>query len=181
MVGTDAVTIALIADTHGYLDPRVAEVAAGCDRAVHAGDVGGDHILAALDHDGAPALAVAGNNDTPRHWPEDDQSRLADLPPEVELALPGGRLVVVHGHQWPARARHARMRGRWPTAAAIVCGHSHRRMIDTETAPWVLNPGAAGRSRAYGGPSCLVLRAAGAGWQITEHRFEPLRNSRTRR
>lgn len=173
-----AVTVALVADTHGFLDPRVAEVAAGCDRVVHAGDIGGDAILSALDHARSPTVAVSGNNDTPCHWPPADQIRLAELVPTAELALPGGRLIVVHGHQWPARVRHVRMRQRWPTASAVVCGHSHRRVIDTDTTPWVLNPGAAGRSRTYGGPSCLVLTASARHWQVTEHHFEPLGSRR---
>lgn len=43
-----------------------------------------------------------------------------------------------------------------------------------EATPWVLNPGAAGRSRTFGGPSCLLLAAASDGWEVTLHRFEPI-------
>lgn len=164
--------IALLADTHGYLDPRVEAVAVTCDRVVHAGDIGDDRVIEALERHGAPVIAVRGNNDTPRHWPADAQSRLAGLPEEAALALPGGALQVVHGHRLPARNRHARLRRRYPGAAAVVCGHSHRLRIDIDDTPWVLNPGAAGRSRTYGGPSCLVLDASAGGWTVTPHRFQ---------
>lgn len=164
--------IALVADTHGALDARVAQVAVGCEVVVHAGDIGGDSILAALGATGARVIAVAGNADTPRHWPEGDRARLDGLTGEATVDLPGGRLVVVHGHQWPARNRHARLRRLHRDAAAVVVGHSHRRVIDDAQRPWVLNPGAAGRSRTYGGPGCLVLEAGPRRWRVTIHAFE---------
>ncbi|MFM1890995.1 MAG: hypothetical protein RLZ44_72, partial [Pseudomonadota bacterium] len=39
--------------------------------------------------------------------------------------------------------------------------------------PWVLNPGAAGRSRTFGGPSCLLLHAGARVWRVETHRFPP--------
>lgn len=170
--------VALVADTHGYLDERVGAIARGCDVVVHAGDVGAAGILDELGADGARVRVVAGNNDTPRHWPDSDRDVLATLAEQAELALPGGRLVVVHGHRLPARVRHARLRARHAGAGAIVLGHSHRRVVDRETVPWILNPGAAGRSRAYGGPGCLVLTACRCGWEVAVHAFEPRRRRR---
>lgn len=167
--------IALVADTHGTLDARVADVAVGCDLVVHAGDVGGSAILARLGAGGARVVAVAGNADTPRHWPEDDRDALDALPEQTAIALPGGRLVVVHGDRLPARSRHARLRRQYPDAAAVVIGHSHRRVVDDADRPWVLNPGAAGRSRAYGGPGCLVLEADRRRWRVEVHAFAPRR------
>jgi hypothetical protein len=40
-----------------------------------------------------------------------------------------------------------------------------------DTVPWVLNPGAAGRTRTYGGPSCLLLIAGETDWKVEVHRF----------
>jgi len=37
--------VGIIADTHGFLDPRIADYIADCDLAVHAGDVGGADVL----------------------------------------------------------------------------------------------------------------------------------------
>jgi predicted phosphodiesterase len=42
------VRIGIISDTHGLLRPRVIEVFAGVDHILHAGDVGGEHVLRAL-------------------------------------------------------------------------------------------------------------------------------------
>lgn len=167
-------TVALIADTHGFLDPRVAAVARAAEVVVHAGDVGGASILEALGAGGAAVFAVRGNNDTPRHWPPDDRNGLDDLPAETRIDLPGGILAVVHGDRLRARGRHARLRAAFADAAAVVYGHSHRLAVDTAQAPWVLNPGAAGRSRTYGGPACLVLIATTHGWVVRTHRFAPL-------
>ncbi len=167
--------VALLADTHGFLDARVAAVARTCGVIVHAGDIGAVGILEALAAAGARVEAVAGNNDSPRHWPPGDRERLDALPRECSLDLPGGRLDVVHGHRLKARERHRRLRERHADAAAVVVGHSHRRLTDCDASPWILNPGAAGRDRAYGGPGCLVLTAGARDWRIATHVFEPRR------
>lgn len=172
-------TVALVADTHGFLDPRVAALARAAEVVVHAGDVGGASILEALGAGGAHVVAVRGNNDTPRHWPPDDRAGLDGLPAEARVELPGGSLAVVHGDRLRARGRHERLRAAYGDAAAVVYGHSHRLAVDTDGAPWVLNPGAAGRSRTYGGPACLVLTADADGWSVRTHRFAPA--SRRRR
>jgi uncharacterized protein len=170
-----SVRVALLADTHGQIDSRVAEVVAACDLALHGGDVGGAWVLRALQPRGGRVIAVAGNNDVPRKWPASEHDLLAHLPEVAELALPGGTLTLVHGHQTPARGRHARLRACYPGARAVVYGHSHRLVADLDAEPWVINPGAAGRERTYGGPSCVVLTAAESGWHLELCRFEPRR------
>lgn len=159
--------IALVADTHGFLDPRVAEGVAGMALIVHAGDVGGTiaEELAALTDN---LVVVAGNNDP------------ADCPwPQAEARdLPGGRLAIMHGHQWPAKTRHRRLRAEFPEARAVVCGHSHRRVLETVETPWLLNPGAAGKSRAYGGPGYIELIAESDHWRAKPVVFEPLGKKR---
>ena len=54
--------IGLIADTHGYLDPRVPPALKGVQLILHAGDIGAEGVLVALARI-APVTAVAGNND----------------------------------------------------------------------------------------------------------------------
>ena len=167
------VRIAIIADTHGQLDPRVAELVSRCDLAVHGGDIGNAGVLRALQPRTGRVHAVIGNNDVPHKWPEDERCLLATIPELARLALPGGELVVVHGHRLPARGRHERLRRQHPQARAIVYGHSHRLVADRGADPWVLNPGAAGRARTYGGPSCILLEAGERDWNLSVHRFEP--------
>ena len=170
------VRLCILSDTHGELDARILEVAAGCDRVIHAGDIGSAAVLAMLAATGRPLTAVRGNNDLAAKWPPADQAAVQALPEHAFVDLPGGRLAVEHGHRAnPAAQRHTRLRLRHPDARVVVYGHSHRMIIDQQGAPWVLNPGAAGRSRTFGGPSCLILVAAPEGWRVTGHRFAAMR------
>src|SRR3954454_1748995 len=54
--------VGLISDTHGQFRPEIPRVFAGVDLIVHAGDVGGSGVLAALAAI-APVEAVSGNVD----------------------------------------------------------------------------------------------------------------------
>jgi putative phosphoesterase len=172
------VRVAILADTHGWVDPRVLDVVAGCDLAIHGGDVGGASVLAALRPRSGHVRAVLGNNDVPSKWPESERDLLTGLPASLDISLPGGRLVAVHGHRIPARDRHARLRERFPDARLLVYGHSHRLVLDLDAEPWVVNPGAAGHVRTYGGPSCLVLSASLGDWRLETFRFRPVGGSR---
>jgi len=172
------VRVAILSDTHGVLDRRIAAVVRACDCAVHAGDIGGAGVLAALRPAGT-VVAVRGNNDSPAKWAEDKRDRLQKLPLEATLELPGGLLIVVHGDRvLPARERHERLRHRYAHARAVVYGHTHRLLCDQREPPWVLNPGAAGRARTFGGPSCLVLHAHLRTWRVKVMRFAPVKRSR---
>lgn len=165
--------VALLSDTHGMINHCVAKVIDGSDWVVHAGDIGNASILHQLAQLGDQVVAVRGNNDTPANWPEQDHDILAALPAERRLVLPGGVLLVVHGHRLtPASLRHQRMRQRYTDVRAVVYGHSHRLCEDTFAEPWILNPGAAGRSRTYGGPSCQLLWINGTQWHVESHRFD---------
>lgn len=168
------IRVALLADTHSYLDPRVEALVASCDLAVHGGDIGNAGVLARLKPLLGRVIAVLGNNDVSRKWQEHERQLLESVPEQAELTLPGGTLIVIHGHQTTARERHERLRRRFPQARAVVYGHSHRLVADRESEPWVLNPGAAGRERTFGGPSCMILTAANRFWGLQIKRFEPL-------
>jgi putative phosphoesterase len=167
------VLVCLLSDTHGVLAEPIAELVRDCDIAVHAGDIGNAAVLQALEPRSGKIVAVLGNNDVAGKWPATDRKLLKHLPSEAELGLPGGILHVEHGHRVnPVSARHAKLRKRHPHARAILYGHSHRLNCDLGNAPWVLNPGAAGYSRTFGGPSCLLLHAGLRGWRVEERRFE---------
>lgn len=175
------VRVALLSDTHGALDPRIQEIVNNCDLALHGGDIGRASVLAQLQPRLGHVLAVFGNNDDARNWPEEDRRLLVHLPEWLEQPLPGGVLVLIHGHQYLARDRHRLLRRRFPQARAIVCGHSHLLVDDRDALPWVLNPGAAGRSRTHGGPSCMVLTAKPEDWHVEAYRFERTLPRRTLR
>ena len=159
--------VLIVSDTHGCVDARIAALARRCDAVVHGGDVGSAAVLEAL---GPDLVAVRGNNDVAAKWPAAEQAVLTALPAEARLQLPGGQLVVVHGDRWPARGRHAALRREFPAARAGVYGHSHQLQLDTGALPWLLNPGAAGRARTNGGPSCLLLYATARAWRVLAQR-----------
>ncbi len=172
--------VAILADTHGFLDPRVAEQVAECDLAIHAGDVGGADILFALNPR-EEVVAIRGNNDDAAHWAEPELDILANLPAEATVSLPGGQIKIVHGDDGGTlEQRHRRYRRDYADCKAVVYGHSHRQWVDQTLHPWLLNPGAAGRTRTYGGPSCLILQCRDDDWTLETLRFEP-RQYRTHR
>lgn len=161
-----SVSVAIISDTHGYLDPRIAEIIRDCDYAIHAGDICGEDVLAAMQPKTALVIAVAGNNE-PRCMID------FPLPSESVLDLPGGKVCIEHGHSHGHQAPcHDSLRQKHPDARMIVYGHTHKMVQDRSKLPWVINPGAAGQTRTHGGPSCLVLIASNNNeWDVREIRF----------
>jgi putative phosphoesterase len=159
--------VVIVSDTHGALDERIAGEAVGSDIVVHAGDIGSQDVLQALTPPSGRVIAVRGNNDVPEKWRQAHWELLESLPWESRLALPGGELVVVHGHRYgnPGRC-HERMRRDYPDARLVVYGHSHRKCTDQSASPWILNPGAAGRVRTFGGPTFCLLLASSNRWQL---------------
>ncbi|MFI5310610.1 MAG: metallophosphoesterase family protein [Gemmatimonadales bacterium] len=128
--------IGLISDTHGMVRPEVHVALAGVGLILHAGDVGGEAILAELAAI-APVNAVYGNTDPPG---------APGLSRELDLNLGGLRVHVSHGHEL----------GRSPTPAGlvdaydadvIVYGHTHRQDVTRVGSTLVVNPGAAGPRR----------------------------------
>jgi len=174
MVIERPVKVALVSDTHAWICPEVLEVVGTCDIAVHAGDICGKHVLDALRERTSKVIAVAGNNDLPRLWPEEEEEAVKALPRTAELELPGGVLAVEHGHiHGHASPDLTKLRAVHPNAKMIVYGHTHKRMVDKSESPWVVNPGAAGHVRNHGGPSCLVVHASSEDWEIEAFKFPP--------
>jgi uncharacterized protein len=113
--------IALISDTHlpkgGRRPPeRCVELMRGADLIVHAGDWSTMAVVEELRAIGPPVLGVHGNVDS--------AEVCGELPAEAVIEVGGAVLAVVHD-AGPRRARLARMRRRFPDAAAVVFGHSH--------------------------------------------------------
>ena len=172
MTSSRAIRVAIVSDTHGHLCPNVLQIVETCDIAVHAGDIGSARVLQRMQEVTGGVHAVRGNNDVPGLWAGDELDVLEGLNAAAELSLPGGTLTVehghVHGHMSPD---HCKLRRAHPGARVIVYGHTHKLLIDRSDKPWVVNPGAAGRVRNQGGPSCLVLQAGPDDWQIEAFKF----------
>lgn len=156
--------VALLADTHGPLNPLLLASIKSHEYLIHAGDVGqlNEELVAEM-----PFLAVRGNNDVPSKWAPGNLDKLSDLPDCLCIKIAGGELIIIHGHQFSTtRTRHERLRKMFPQAKAIVYGHSHRFVIDKTSSPWILNPGAGGKVRAYGGAGFISLSGASRGWRL---------------
>ena len=160
-------TVAVISDTHAFLDPRIIEVIRECDIAIHAGDICGADILGLMKPKTGEVIAVTGNNDPYCHITN------KKLPEVLSVDLPGGRITVEHGHVHGAhKPCHDSLRNTHSDAKVIIYGHTHKQVIDKSGTPWVVNPGAAGETRTHGGPSCLVITCSeDEEWDIEKYRF----------
>ncbi|MEE1539786.1 MAG: metallophosphoesterase family protein, partial [Arenicellales bacterium] len=59
----EKIKVGIVSDTHGFIDPRIIDVVAKCDIAVHAGDIGNANSLVSLETRLGYITAVRGNND----------------------------------------------------------------------------------------------------------------------
>lgn len=133
------VTIGLISDTHGYLDPKVAEHFAQCDQIWHMGDIGNEDILKNLKQL-RPTKAVFGNID-----PKELQWNLEEN--EV-IELEGLRFLLRHIVGMPPKYNKAtKQLISEHKIDVLICGHSHQKNVikDKENGIVFINPGAAGK------------------------------------
>ena len=147
--------IGLISDTHGVVHPRVPELFANVDHIIHAGDVGGPHVLEAL-RALAPLTYVDGNNDDATG---EDVARF-------ELGVI--RVLLTHILPRPSKpaARVVQSLRKQP-ADLVVFGHSHlpnHQRLDGVT---YFNPASAGPRRFDYPVSVGYLEKRGREWSVT--------------
>jgi putative phosphoesterase len=133
---TDQMSIGVISDTHGYLDPLVASVFAGVRCIIHAGDTIDPDTLTVLESI-APVTAVAGNMDA---------GKLSRLPREVAGKVGGLRFVVGHKRKrLLKRLALGKIDGvsREDPPHIVVFGHDHVPAIEWVDGILYLNPGTA--------------------------------------
>lgn len=141
--------VGVLSDTHNLLRPRVLELLAGCERILHAGDVGDLGLLDRL-RGIAPVDAIRGNTD----------SGAAATLPEILAGDLGGL---------PFRMTHRRedVDPRWPAESRLVIyGHSHRPELSWHGSCLLLNPGACGPRRFHLPLTLAILR-------VVDHRIVP--------
>jgi uncharacterized protein len=133
------VRLAIISDTH--LPRGTRSLPAECvrqlgdaDLILHAGDFIEASVLTQLEGFGPPVCAVRGNVDA-----ADLQAR---LPRTRIVEAAGARIAMVHD-AGPAVGRAVRMRRRFPDADAVVFGHSHIPLHETDfdAGFQIFNPG----------------------------------------
>ena len=163
--------IGVLSDTHSYINPSVVKHLSGCDLILHAGDIGSVNIIKQLHEISDKVISVCGNNDTAEHWNTSEHENLAQVPKIAKVELPGGMIALTHGdeHFSEYDVWHEKLRNNFPTAKAIIYGHSHRLVCDQSSEPWVLNPGAAGETRTQKhGVSCLLMNVGNEKWEVKE-------------
>lgn len=126
------IRIGVVSDTHGLMRPEALALLAGCERIIHAGDIGGPGVLEALERV-APVVAVRGNN---------DHGAWAESLPEWEVVEAGGTSIYVL-HDVDDLGIDPRSAG----IGVVICGHSHRPHLDQRDGVLHLNPGSAGPRR----------------------------------
>ena len=106
--------IGVIADTHGLIRPEALDALRGADWILHAGDIGGDHVLDALNEI-APVTHVGGNNDE-----GSDGTNI------VRVRIGALRILLTHILPRPRKpdARVVESLRKQP-ADLVVFGHSH--------------------------------------------------------
>lgn len=125
--------LGLISDTHGLIRREALTALAGVDRIIHAGDIGGQEVLAALEGV-APVSAIRGNMDHAGGW-----DRQLPLTAVVEVG-PVSIYVLHDRFRLDLDPRAAGM-------AAVVFGHSHQPFVEERDGVLYINPGSAGPRR----------------------------------
>ena len=150
--------IAVISDTHmpkgaRRLPDACVERIRAADLLLHAGDIATPEVLEEIEAIGPPVKAVHGNVDS---------AELRErLPEALELRTPdGARLAMVHD-AGPSKGRLARMRARFPEAAAVVFGHSHIPLHEQRDGFQIFNPGSPTDRRRQPRHTMGLARAAG--------------------
>jgi putative phosphoesterase len=133
-------TIGIISDTHGYLDPKVRSYFDSCDEIWHAGDIGTLAVLEELESI-RPTFGVYGNvdgQDVRLRWPKD-----------LWLNRSGVRILITHIAGRPGRYnKRVKFMLEPSPPDVLICGHSHmlKVMKDAEFNNMLyINPGAAGK------------------------------------
>lgn len=165
--------IGVLSDTHSYVDPNIMQQLYACDAILHAGDIGSIKVIQQLEQISPTVISVRGNNDIECNWSKDEHNELENIPEIAKIKLPGGNITMVHGDKYfSVQVRHEKMRQDFANSKAIVYGHSHEMLCDKTEDPWMLNPGAAGKTRTKGGASCLIITASINTWQVETFRAE---------
>jgi len=147
-------TIGVISDTHGFLDPKIPRLFAGVEHILHAGDIGSDGIVVSLEAV-APVTAVLGNTDSSPTF------RLTEV-----AVLDKHKFLVHHIVNPRALTEALRLDIARERPAAVVFGHTHKAFCETIDGVLYLNPGYAGKPKFGLERSVAILRCDGKGMRV---------------
>lgn len=131
--------IGLLADTHGFLDPKIFEHFRDRDEVWHAGDIGDANVADNLEKF-KPLRAVYGNID--------DKDIRIRFPEDLFFTCEGLAVWMTHiGGAPPVYNRRTKKMLASRVPDIFICGHSHILRVAKDPAfggMLYLNPGAAG-------------------------------------
>jgi len=155
--------LCILSDSHGFIHPKIVSIANECDIAIHVGDIIDESTLEQLQPK-QKLIAIKGNNDEHITW----------LNSVEFIKFNSGTIAIEHGHKHGhQKPSHKSLRNTYPNAKIIIYGHTHKQVIDKDSKPWVINPGAAGEIRNHGGAKCFTIEINDNGnWPITPHIFD---------
>ncbi|EOZ95215.1 hypothetical protein A33Q_3420 [Indibacter alkaliphilus LW1] len=133
------VKVALISDSHGYIDEATINHLKEVDEIWHAGDIGDLGVIGALPS-GKNIRAITGNID--------DQSAQERFPETLIFELEGMKILMNHiGGKPPRYAKGIKVLLKTEKPQLFVCGHSHicKVEFDRELNCLYMNPGAIGQ------------------------------------
>ena len=151
--------IAIIADTHmprgaRRLPERCVELIATAEALIHAGDFFAAAALEEVEALCPVVHAVHGN--------VDEELLRQRLPAELEVEIERRTVAITHD-AGPAKGRLVRLRRRFPVADAVVFGHSHLPLHETEAGFQIFNPGSPTERRRAPRPSMGLLESTKTG------------------
>ena len=132
--------IGILSDTHGFIEPRLFDFFASCDKLFHAGDIGGMETADALS-EFKPMVFVYGNIDgagVRAAYPEIQRVSCEDV--DILMTHIGGYPGRYDSKIYPILKNHP--------PKLFIAGHSHilKVMYDTTLQFLHINPGAMGNS-----------------------------------
>lgn len=141
--------ILIVSDTHRRNENffRTLDKVAPVDLVVHCGDIEGSERLIE-EAAGCPVQMVRGNNDF-----------ISPMPREVEFMIGKYKVFLTHGHNYCVYMNYEiiKQEARDREADIVMCGHTHKPVIDIEKNLTLLNPGSMSYPRQEGRRPSYIL------------------------
>lgn len=142
--------VLIVSDTHRHNENffTVMEKVGPVDMVVHCGDVEGAEAVI-TEAAGCPVEMVQGNND---FW--------SGMPREKEFFIGDYKVFLTHGHNYYVSMNYEMIKqeARAREADIVMCGHTHKPVIDIGGRVTVINPGSLSYPRQEGRkPSYIIM------------------------
>ena len=142
--------ILIVSDTHrnntNFL--KAVEKTGPLDMVIHCGDVEGSELVISKAV-GCPVEVVQGNNDF-----------FTDLPKEKEFMVGSYKVWLTHGHNYYISMNNEiiKQEARSREVDIVMCGHTHKPLVDIENDLTLINPGSISYPRQENRrPSYIVM------------------------